>query len=104
MGYYTSYSLKVIEGSEDLIKELRNICDEAGYALEEDGSTSDSTKWYSSEKDMRDFSLLHPEAVFELKGGGEESGDLWVAYFKAGKMQMCKAKIYFDEYDPTKLE
>lgn len=104
MGYYTNYSLSILEGSNDLIQELRDTCDEAEYALDEDGDSSNATKWYDHEKDLKNFSSVHPEAVFKLKGEGEESGDIWVAYFKAGKMQMCKAKITFDEYDPEKLE
>lgn len=104
MGYYTRYELQVIEGNPELIEELLNVCPEAKWALLNDGSTKDSTKWYDSLKDLKNFSLSHPEALFKLYGEGEESGDIWQAYFKAGKMQMCKAKIIFDEYDPEKLE
>ena len=47
---------------------------------------------------------MHPKVVFELSGEGEEAGDLWKAYFKDGKMQMCKAKIEYDNFDESQMQ
>lgn len=64
----------------------------------------DPCKWYAHEKDMKLFSKKFPTFVFKLEGEGSESGDLWIKYFKDGKMQQCHAKIIYDEYDETKLQ
>ena len=39
-----------------------------------------------------------------LFGEGEDSEDLWKAYFKNGKMQFCEAKIIYDEFNENELE
>jgi hypothetical protein len=44
-------------------------------------------KWYEHEKEMRASSLAHPDHVFQLDGVGEEQGDVWRKYFRAGRMQ-----------------
>jgi len=61
-------------------------------------------KWYRWEEDMREVSKKYPEIVIKLKGKGADSDDIWFAYFKAGKVQLCRAKITYDEYDESKLE
>ena len=53
---------------------------------------------------MREVSKQHPNVLFELSGEGGENGDLWKAYFKNGKMQMCKAKIIYDDFDEAQLQ
>jgi hypothetical protein len=63
----------------------------------------ESCKWYDYEKDMKAVSKKYPTTIFILEGEGEESGDIWKAYFLDGKMQKCKAKIIFDEFDESKL-
>ena len=103
MGYYTQHELEVIAGDNSLIVELREECEEAEYALEENGDTYDACKWYSHERDMRAFSEKHPEALFRLSGEGENAGDIWVEYYRNGKMQQCKAKIVIPDFDPELL-
>lgn len=104
MGYYTNYELNVIEGGARLIEELRESNDDARYALDVNGETSDSCRWYNHHQDLKEFSKKHPTALFELKGEGEESGDIWKVYFKDGKSQMCRAKIVFDDFDENLLK
>jgi hypothetical protein len=52
---------------------------------------------------MIKMSLQFPDLIFQLKGEGEEPEDIWIKYYKNGKVQVCYAKITFDEYDETKL-
>lgn len=88
---------------EDTIADLRDTNEEAKYALDNDGSSTQETKWYDWEKDMREFSKKYPTALFTLSGKGEEAGDIWKAYFINGKAQIAKARIVIDEFDPKKL-
>jgi hypothetical protein len=85
-------------------------------ALDEDDSCSygkisqfitgdaDSCKWYEHDEDMKRLSNRFPTVLFTLEGKGEESGDIWIKYFKGGKSQRVNAKIVFDPYDESKLE
>jgi hypothetical protein len=104
MGYYTRHELSIKSGSDNLIKELREYSQEASYALQDNGDTEESCKWYGHQDELRSFSLLHPEALFKLEGEGEESCDIWVEYYQNGKMQLCKAKISFDGFDESLLK
>jgi hypothetical protein len=110
MGYYTRFKLSVkspIEQTlteESIIHDFREKYEEAGYALNDDGGTEESCKWYESEKDLKEFSKSYPEHLFILEGKGEEAGDLWKLYVKNGKCQRASARIVFDEYDESKLQ
>ena len=103
MGYYTSHKLEIAEGDNDLISALRSYEEGAGYALEDNGDTAERCKWYDHESDLRRFSATHPQALFKLSGEGEDSGDIWIEYYRAGKMQRCTAEITFDEFDCDEL-
>ncbi|MGG4105113.1 hypothetical protein AAXB25_14450 [Paenibacillus lautus] len=104
MGYSTAYRLSII--GVDQHDTLRDIIlsDEINfYALKEDGSPADMYTWYDHEETMRYTSKRHPDLIFKLEGEGEGAGDIWIKYFKDGKMQECRAKITFDEYDEARL-
>lgn len=99
MGYYTNYKL----GMTPDLPEVRGVIeddDDLAYAIGED---ADSCKWYDHESDMRSLSKRFPDILFTLTGEGEEAGDLWRKYFKAGKMQSCPAQISYEPYDESKL-
>lgn len=106
MGYYTRHSLSVISGDDDELtaEEHRDlIAEKSGYDKDWlfDG---DRAKWYSHQRDMKEYSLKFPNTLFILEGEGEENDDIWIEYHKDGKMQLCKTKITFDEFDETKLK
>ncbi|WP_090739424.1 hypothetical protein [Paenibacillus sp. Mc5Re-14] len=103
MGYCTSYELSIVGGHYDLLESIIDSDKEMFYGLEPDGSTYDSVKWYDHEQDMKYISKLYSNHIFKLCGEGEDNSDIWVKYFKDGKMQVCRAKITFDEYDEKKL-
>lgn len=66
--------------------------------------SSDFCKWYSHDEEMLELSKQFPETVFCLHGEGEESVDLWNAYYKNGKKQFCPATIVYETYDESKLK
>lgn len=102
MGYYTNFELSFtnLDCSEaELIADLDEV---TGYTWS-DSFYLGSAKWYGSNDNMREISKKHPDTLFMLSAEGEEQGDLWKAYFKNGKMQMCAAIITFAPFDETKL-
>lgn len=103
MGYYTSYTLSADTGYEHLIEELREENEHANYAIDSNGLTAESTKWYDHQKDMRAFSKKHPEVLFTLEGIGEEQPDVWVEYYMNGKMQKVVAKVTFEPFNESLL-
>lgn len=112
MGYNTRYNL-----SWDVSKSTKTTWDEISkeialrqkanqdffYGVDENGGSTDTCKWYDHEEDVSTFSKIYPDVIFELSGEGKESGDIWKKYFKNGKIQICNAKIIFDEFDESKL-
>jgi len=95
MGYYTHYELEM---TPDL-PEVREALDESDFAY----AFEDDCKWYEHEAEMIAFSERFPDVLFKLSGEGEEAGDLWRKYFKAGKMQNCPAEITYEPFDESKL-
>lgn len=99
MGYYTNYKL-VIKPSgicDPILKRLRKENENAEYALEEDGTTSENCKWYNHEEEMLKFSMKYPGAVFILYGEGEDAGDIWKTVFKNGRYESLRAEVVFPE-------
>jgi len=116
MGYFTRHRLVVhapkgeaVSESKlvgQIIAELRACSEDAKYALSADGNTSNERyyMWFEHEDDLRIFSKRYPEVLFELHGEGEESGDLWIQYYKNGKMQTCKVVMTYPPYDEKMLK
>lgn len=104
MGYYTRYKLKVSKEPEGLAERFNKTADygESFYEHLVSGN-EDSVKWYEHDENMRAVSKEYPDILFTLYGEGEESGDIWVKYYKNGKSQVANAQIKFDEFDPKKL-
>jgi len=113
MGYYTDFKLDVLDqapiGSKTPIEDITKAIDKLDYFRAEGYGESllnhelDSIKWYDYQDDMKNISSQFPNVLFTLRGEGEENGDIWVAYFKNGKVQQSKAKITFDEFNESKL-
>lgn len=100
MGYLTTFTLNIIRG--DLAIDYQEEIEEmSGYG---DETFNNQIKWYDYENDMKRISKKYPEVIFCLRGYGEEPGDLWMRYFKNGKIQHSKGKVVFDEFDESKLK
>jgi hypothetical protein len=103
VGYYTRYELHIVEiGKEDMSAILNDELYDVPVSAFVDGS-ADDYKWYQHEDEMRAFSKKYPTALFQLSGIGEEKGDYWFKYFKAGKMQKCPGRVVYAEFDPKKM-
>ena len=122
MGYYTRYDLDYdaeeqadLDAAARLLEDLKSdaeMAKEFGFQYEWEHEAlydiwtgqADSMTFYHHEEPMRKLSAQLPDVVFVLSGEGEEAGDIWKKYFKGGKMQECRARIEYDEYDEAKLK
>lgn len=100
MGYFTKFRLDwsgAKDGYEEkTIQEFVRTSEAAQYCLGKDAKSSNERgKWYEWEDDLKKWSLEFPHVRFQMNGEGEESGDIWVAYAKAGRVQQEKAVITF---------
>lgn len=103
MGYYTSFELswtphkKCKLTQEELDTQIGAYIEdednELCCALEPDGSSYVSIKWYEHMDDMRAVSKKFKDVLFHLTGKGEESGDVWDAFFLNGKGQKHHAEL-----------
>lgn len=111
MGYYTDYKLTATwngEGkpSEEKIRELEaeikkmNVFE--SWCSQEEGWFVNA-KWYEWDEDMSLLSQRMPEFLFLLEGYGEESDDIWAAYFLNGKAQYDVKEVIINPYDPEKM-
>mgnify|MGYP000905669934 CR=1 FL=1 len=99
MGYYTRHKLEIVSGDDFVTDYEQEITDIKDYSSLFD----DEIKWCDCEEDMKAYSKNHPNVVFCINGEGEESRDIWKAYFQNGKMFKTKAKLMFEEFSTEKL-
>lgn len=84
---------RIIKDPVQLVKEI------IGY-----NPFDEQCKWYEWKEDMIKVSKRYPLTIFIIDGEGEESGDIWKAYFLNGKHQYTKAELVFEEFDEKKLQ
>jgi hypothetical protein len=99
MGYYTRHELTIVSGDDYKTDYEQEITETTNYQ----SLFEYSIKWYDCEKDMKAYSKKHPKVLFCIDGEGEESADIWKAYFQNGKMFKTKAKLMFEEFSTEKL-
>ena len=100
MGYYTDHILSSdtgVELTDEFFEVFKNIT-----SYEPDNLCD--IKWYDSEENMKEISLLYPDTLFKLYGDGEDSEDFWIQYYKNGKMQHIDGEITFEDFNPDKLK
>ena len=113
MGYYTLYTLvtdhldsDTIDRIRQQIQRLRNELGEDwiyGILFDGEQGTGESCKWSDYRSEMIELSKSCPNIRLTLYGEGEESGDIWKEHYLNGQYQRIKAKIIFDDFDPSKL-
>ena len=107
MGCYTAYTLRApgnLEMEAGIIEAFRADCEDAAYALNENGNPKEYSKWYEHEEDMKKLSRKYPDVLLLLEGSGEGPCDRWKKYFLGGKVQVCLPSITFEPFDMNKLE
>lgn len=103
MGYQSSYHLTIerptIKEDQEIIEEFRKQYCDAAYALDEEGQSGQSSKWYEAENDIRDFSIKYPHFIFILDRIGED-GELSRIVAQNGESQVQAPTI---QYSPSKF-
>lgn len=100
MGYYTIFQCQ----TETTGEQRDKLGEISGYSIESMFDGEENVKWYDFESDIKQWSEIYPDQLFEWWGEGEESGDMWRAYVKNGKYFYQKAKIMFEDFDEKSLK
>lgn len=121
MGYYTAYNVEVCKAdpkthnmiplpplmtkNEFVPQEVIDFFNQDHIELEFDdiNSFSGYSKWYDWEKELTELSKKFPDLMFIAEGDGEDSDDLWIAWFNNGTSLYRRKYITHDDYDPTEM-
>lgn len=98
MGYNTCFTFEFY-CDENKEQEIRKWADEAFGGLPED-----PCKWYEWREDMTKLSHQFPDVLIIIDGEGEESGDIWRAYVKNGKVIQKQAEIVHPALELSELK
>ena len=100
MGNETIYnlSMKSINGFDEHADEISK---RSGYRHLFD---NEPHKWYRHEEVMLSYSEQNPDIEFRLEGYGDENEDIWVKWFKGGKMQQWYPQYVIPEEPPLAWE
>lgn len=111
MGYYTDYSLDAgpfadRAEADAFIQDLSRV---SGYHFVVGdftegyiSATNWSAKWYDYCPDVQQVSVDYPHITVDLRGSGEEPGDMWKLRARAGVTEQVKAQIVFPEFETLK--
>jgi hypothetical protein len=103
MGYNTRYSLRLQRmglSDDEILKDLCKSVESAEFAV----CDGEPMAWYEHEEKLLEFSKRYPQVLFILDGKGDDAGDVWRKYFMNGKVQVTRAEIRLEEFDPKKLQ
>lgn len=106
MGYYTDYTISIIDGSYDkkmeeaLQKDIEDL-DGGGWEQWTSDEWYSNRKWYSQSEDTYRLSMKYPSILFCIHGNGDDEDDVWDEYWQAGRMQHCHMEI--PPYDPHQM-
>lgn len=104
MGYYTRYTLEFSPQNVSVQAALnRPLPSSPAWTYLDATNGEGCSQWRDVDADMRSLSRACPGVLFKLHGVGEETGDVWSAYYQDGKGQMCKAELVIPEFDPRKM-
>lgn len=105
MGYYTYFTIEEISGENEkkLLEDFDLLQTEYGPLNEMfdeiPGYAHDAMKWYACHDDMKRISKEYPNTLIIMRGNGEETEDVWQAYYRNGQHEISYVKFEFD--DPT---
>lgn len=92
-------STPVVDGSSALIDELREMCDDAWFAVDGSGRSNGWANWSDLEIDLEAFSAAHPGLLLDAVITGEDGDDFRRLYVVNGRSQEVTGRIVYDEPD-----
>ena len=92
MGYTTEFQIESTPEVPELLEIIQRM-DIDAYASDE--TIVATAKWYEFESDLKRLSLENPNTLFSVKGFGEESEDIWIAYAFNGGYEKHEAIVTF---------
>lgn len=98
MGYYTNFDFS--GNKDDIIKAIEEI---STYGESSNGQYDD-IKWYSWSEHLKTVSELFPDDLIIIEGEGEESGDIWRAFFLNGKFCIQHVEMVYPDFDESMLK
>lgn len=113
--YTTHYTGRIYSGSADeadvaasLYDILRTYLyfpnDRSYYNTIDSVIGDDYWHWNDMYEDMAIISAQFPDTIIVISGEGEDSNDLWRAYFQNGKSVCYRAEIVYPPFNPEDLE
>jgi hypothetical protein len=106
VGYETDFSI-TMDKEVDIVQLVIDLGDISGYDgwfdPYDDGHIGIGAKWYEYKDNMKEISKQYKDVLFTVDGCGEESGDIWKAYFKNGKCKRSEPTIIFSEFNEDEL-
>jgi len=98
VGYYTDFTVRIVEGDGDIKAVADAINGVSSYMVDiyQGAAHVNEAKWYDHVEDMRSVSELFPALLLEVEGAGEESHDIWAQRFRNGEAsERVEAVLYF---------
>lgn len=110
MGYYTNYEIHfenideaqkeiirqgLIDNCPDLMDNVLDYCGEQDYneVIVKYNRLYLRAKWYNYDSELSNFTEKFPDLRVTVYGHGEDVGDEWVAYAKAGMVKDYTAEL-----------
>lgn len=122
MGYYTDYTLEVInDANHDLVQDKLTTEEDVIEWMKKAGAAGDisdygesynelcgtmNAKWYDFDQDMRKVSLAFPHLLIKLAGHGDDESHEWWRYYYMGKCHDCTptVTVVYPQFDPAMLK
>lgn len=100
MGYYTWYTLDILEDPDNQEDEFYEEFDEkTGLLFDFSNYNGTEAKWYNWESDMKELSKKFPKMLFRLEGTGEEQFDVWDCHFCNGRSHYREIQTCWEPFD-----
>lgn len=106
MGYYTKFVVETDSPTQEYTDQIIQEIAETGGFTEDylRREYCDSMKWYNYVEHVLKVSRNHRTTLIKVFGEGEESGDIWVHYFRNGLHTKKEANIIFPPLEEGELD
>lgn len=108
MGYYTDYELSV-KGDPGALDEFNQVASDRAQTFDDYHpldyfvrGVEFNAKWYYWKDDMEALSKRFPALLFTIDANGENSGDIWRAYIRNGKIKRIEPELTWPKVDLDK--